>query len=237
MDASSLSIVIPVYNEEKILGESIATLRAFLQANVRGVWEIIIADNGSTDGTFEAARSVVEKGNGVRLLHLDEKGRGGALKAAWRASTAQILCYMDVDLSTDLAALPAVIEALGSGGFDLATGSRLRPESLTTRCWKREVVSRAYNRLLRAVLRTRFSDAQCGFKALTRGVAEKLLPLVQDTGWFFDTELLVLAERMGYRILDLPVRWTERAESKVKVIPTALADLRGVVGLRRRLRS
>ena len=232
-----VSIAIPVYNEEKILAQSIRALTAFLEKNVSTLWQVTIADNGSTDGTFEAAQSIAVKDSRVRVLHLEEKGRGGALRAAWTTGNAQILSYMDVDLSTDLCAFPAMLQGLASGGFDVATGSRLHPESLTHRCWKREVTSRAYNRLVRGLFRTRFTDAQCGFKAITRHAAEKLLPLVHDTGWFFDTELLVLAERARLCILDLPVKWTERTQSSVRVVPTVLADLWGVVELWVRLRG
>jgi hypothetical protein len=171
----------------------------------------------------------------IRVVHLPEKGRGRALRAVWLASEAEILSYMDVDLSTDLAAFPPLIKALASGRYDLAIGTRLHPESVVRRCWKREIISRCYNRLLRLAMHIQFSDAQCGFKAITRRAARQLLPLVVDNEWFFDTELLVLAERYGYRIYEQPVKWTEDTDSRVRLLSTVWKDLRGIVRLRRRL--
>jgi len=170
------------------------------------------------------------------VVHLPERGRGGALKRVWADSSAEILSYMDVDLSTELSAFPQLIEPLANGAYDVATGSRLLPASRTTRCRKRELISHAYNRLVRTIFHTRFSDAQCGFKAITRKAAAELLPLVEDEAWFFDTELLVWAEQRGYRTLDLPVRWVEDPDSRVKLVRTAWQDLSGIRRLRRNLR-
>ncbi|MCC6756174.1 MAG: glycosyltransferase, partial [Solirubrobacterales bacterium] len=163
-------------------------------------------------------------------------GRGRALRQVWLDSEADILSYMDVDLSTDLDAFPPLIEALASGDYDLAIGTRLHPESMVRRCWKREMISRGYNRLLRLALHVRFSDAQCGFKALTRRAARQLLPLVEDNEWFFDTELLVMAERYGYRIYEQPVKWTEDPDSRVRLLPTIWGDLKGILRLCRALK-
>ncbi len=230
-----LNVTIPVFNEEAQLAESVARLRACLGREGMIDCELVIADNGSTDRTFEIARSLCRRFAEIRAVHLDAKGRGGALKRVWLESRADILCYMDVDLSTDLAALPALIEAAACGGYDLAVGSRLLPDSRTTRGWKRELISRGYARLIRAMLGTHFSDAQCGFKAIRREVAQSLLPLVKDNGWFFDTELLVLAERLGYRTMDVPVRWVDDRDSRVKIFRTAWEDLKGLRRLRRSL--
>lgn len=196
-----ICIVIPVFNEEKALRNTIAKLHTFLAQQIHMAWEIVIADNGSTDQTWAIAELLRQEYSRVRVLHLDEKGRGRALKRAWLESDAEILSYMDADLSTDLGAFLTLIEALATGGYDVATGSRLLEPASTIRSFRRELVSRAYNLLVRALLQTHFSDAQCGFKALTRRAAQCLLPQVEDTGWFFDTELLVLAEKLGYRIL------------------------------------
>lgn len=230
-----VNITLPVYNEEAQLSSSVSALGGFLEAHRELSWEVVIADNGSTDGTLAAARDLSQRAH-IRVAHSDRKGRGGAVKQVWLESTADILSYMDINLSTDLAALPLLIDALASGRFDVATGSRLQAASVTTRSWQREVVSRCYNWIVKAALRTRFSDAQCGFKAITREAAARLLPAVEDTGWFFDTELLVLAEKSGYRIYDLPVRWTEDQDSRVKILSTVWADLRGIIRLYRKLR-
>lgn len=198
-------------------------------------YELVIANNGSTDRTPAIARQLAREHSHVRVLDLPQKGRGGALKRAWLGSGAEVLSYMDVDLSTDLAAFPALIDAVAGGEFDLAIGSRLLAQSEVKRCWRREWISRGYNRLVRRLLRTAISDLQCGFKAIHRAAAQALLPQVADNGWFFDTELLVLAERLGYRVGEIPVRWIEDSDSRVNILSTALADLRGLWRLRRQL--
>lgn len=198
-------------------------------------YELVIANNGSTDRTLEIARQLAREHRRVRVLDVAEQGRGRALQRAWQSSPAAVLSYMDVDLSTDLAAFPSLIGAVASGDFDLAIGSRLLPGARVQRRWKRELTSRGYNRLVRALVHTRLADAQCGFKAISRTAAQALLPQVQDPGWFFDTELLVLAERLGYRICEIPVHWVEERDSRVNIFSTALADLRGLLRLRRQL--
>ena len=236
-DPPTVTVVIPVYNEESRLARSIERLVPFLTANCPWSWEVVIADNGSTDQTLAIARRLSERHPEVRVLHRDEKGRGGALRQAWSQSRAAVLSYMDVDLASDLAAFPLLIERLLDGTFDLATGSRLLAPASTRRSLKREVISRAYNLLVRSVFHTRFSDAQCGFKAITRQAARELLPLVENNGWFLDTELLVVAEALGYRILDLPVRWLEGPESRVNIWRTVREDLVGMWRLRHSLRG
>ncbi|MGO9202136.1 MAG: dolichyl-phosphate beta-glucosyltransferase [Limisphaerales bacterium] len=230
-----INIVIPVYNEELVLAESVRMVAAFLAERCCYRFEIVIADNGSTDSTLEVARRLQIRFPVLSVLHLDQKGRGGAIKQAWGQSQADVLSYMDVDLSTGLEAFAPLIEAVVNGGCDLATGSRLLRPSLTERSLKRELISRAYNLLVRGMFRTRFSDAQCGFKAISRQAAGHLLPLVQDDAWFMDTELLLMAEKLGYRIFDLPVRWVERPDSRVRITRTAWEDVKGLLRMRRRL--
>ncbi len=228
-----VNVTIPVYNEEKILPSSIASLHEFLTKHARFDWEIVIANNASIDRTQEVAEGLARQYAGVRVVHLDLKGRGRALKKVWTESSADYLSYMDVDLSTNLYALPPMIEALISGGFEIGIGSRLLKASTTRRSIRREVVSRGYNLLVKTFFATKFSDAQCGFKAITRPVADALLPVVTDTGWFFDTELLVIAEKLGYRIFDLPVSWVEDMDSRVKIVRTAVDDIKGLIRVRR----
>jgi glycosyltransferase involved in cell wall biosynthesis len=229
---NSVSIVIPVYNEERRLPGCIPKLVDFLERRCEWAWEVVIADNGSTDRTSSIAESMVREHRRIRVTRIPEKGRGRAVKTAWLASASDILSYMDVDLSTDLEAFPALVEAIACGAYDLAIGSRLLKDSRTERSWRREVISRAYVGLLRRLCRVEISDAQCGFKAISRRAAHTLLPLVQDTGWFFDTELLVLAMRRGYRVRELPVHWIENRDSRVKLLRTAWEDLRGLWRLR-----
>jgi glycosyltransferase involved in cell wall biosynthesis len=192
---------------------------------------VVIADNASTDGTLALARRLSYELPGVEVVHLAEKGRGRALRAVWSDGQAQVRAYMDVDLSTDLAALLPLVAPLLSGHSDLAIGSRLARGASVTRSRRRELISRGYNRLLRVALRARFSDAQCGFKAIRGDVLAVLLPLVADQEWFFDTELLVLAQRRELRIHEVPVDWVEDPDSRVDIVSTALADLRGVARL------
>ncbi len=198
-----------------------------------GRWSI--ADNASTDSTWLIATRLAAELPGVRAIHLDAKGRGRALQSVWSVSTARVVAYMDVDLSTDLNAFLPLVAPLLSGHSDIAIGSRLARTSRVVRGPKREVISRCYNLVLHTTLRARFSDAQCGFKAVRCDVAQVLLPHVEDTGWFFDTELLVVAERSGMRIHEVPVDWVDEPDSRVDIWATALADLRGIARLGRAL--
>jgi putative flippase GtrA len=230
--APQIEIVVPVYNEEAILARSIRRLHRFLSDGFPFTWRIVIADNASTDAT-PAIAAVLERelGRSVVVRRLERKGRGRALRAAWSASEARVVCYMDVDLSTDLRALLPLVAPLLSGHSDLAVGTRLAHGARVVRGPKRELISRAYNQVLRAALRARFSDAQCGFKAARADALAELLPAIRDDGWFFDTELLVLAQRRGLRIHEVPVDWIDDPDSRVDIVRTALEDLRGVARL------
>jgi putative flippase GtrA len=230
-----LDVTVPVHNEETDLRPCVERLHNYLSRNFPYDFVITIADNASTDDTPSIATALSEELENVRSVRLEEKGRGRALHHVWSQSDAAVLAYLDVDLSTDLNALLPLVAPLISGHSDLAIGSRLSRHSRVVRGAKREVISRSYNLLLRSTLRTRFSDAQCGFKAVRAEVAEQLLPLVEDTGWFFDTELLVLAERAGLRIHEVPVDWVDDPDSRVDIVATAMADLRGIARLGRGL--
>jgi putative flippase GtrA len=228
--AAQAEIVIPVRNEERDLAPSVRRLDAYLR-DFPFTARITIADNGSTDGTWAQALALESDLESVRAVRLERPGRGGALRSVWSQSDAAVLAYMDVDLSTDLNALLPLLAPLLSGHSDVAIGTRLARGARVIRGPRREIVSRCYNLLLHATLGTRFSDAQCGFKAIRADKARVLLPLTADTGWFFDTELLVLAERAGLRIHEVPVDWIDDADSRVRVVATAMADLRGIVRL------
>jgi putative flippase GtrA len=223
--------VIPVRNEERDLPPSIRRLHAYLSDGFPFTTQITIADNGSTDGTWAQAQALAGELQSVRAVRLERPGRGGALRSVWSASEAAVVAYMDVDLSTGLTALLPLLAPLVSGHSDVAIGTRLARGARVIRGPRREVISRGYNLLLHAVLGTGFSDAQCGFKAIRAEAARVLLPLTADTGWFFDTELLVLAERAGLRIHEVPVDWIDDPDSRVKIIPTVWADLRGIARL------
>jgi putative flippase GtrA len=228
-----VDVVVPVYNEERALGPSIERLHEYLSAEFPFSWRITIVDNASTDGTWLGATRLARDLTNVTARYLERKGRGLALRSAWTASDAVVVAYMDVDLSTDLDAFLPLVAPLLSGHSDLAIGSRLAPGSSVARAPKREFISRGYNLILRTVLATRVRDAQCGFKAVRADVARRLLPAVEDNGWFFDTELLLLAEHNGLRIHEVPVDWVDDADSRVHVTRTALDDLRGTARMAR----
>ena len=243
----TLDVVIPCLNEERALPMSVRRLHEFMSSHfVDYNWVIVIADNGSTDGTLAAADTLSQEFPQVRYIRLEQRGRGRALRRAWTESAADVVAYMDVDLSTELAHLPPLVAAIADDGCHVAVGSRLLPGSrVVGRTLKRETISRCYSLLFRALFFTSFRDAQCGFKAVSRRAADDLAPLVEDNGWFFDSELLILAQKCGYRIREIPVHWTDDPDSRVRIIRTAWEDLKGLLRLkfggigkvRRQLRS
>ena len=230
----SLEVVIPVLNEEKVLSASVGALHHFLKGHLTEYdWRITIADNGSTDQTPVVAKKLIDFYDRVGHTVLDQRGRGRALKRTWLQSEADIVAYMDVDLSTQLDDLVPLVRAIGDDGYDVAIGSRLMKGSLVEgRSREREITSRTYNLIVKASFMVGFKDAQCGFKAISRRTADLLLPLVKDVGWFFDTELLILAEKNGFRIKEVPVRWHDDPDTRVNVISTAIHDLTGLMRLK-----
>ncbi|WP_250904600.1 glycosyltransferase [Actinomadura sp. NEAU-AAG7] len=224
----TVEIVLPVHNEERALPGCVHTLHAYLLEHLPFAWRVTVVDNASTDRTLLVARGLASELPGVSVLHLSRKGRGLALRTAWAMSEADIVAYMDVDLSTGLDGLLPLLAPLASGHSDLAIGSRLAPGARTVRGPRRELISRCYNALLRHGLGTRFSDAQCGFKAARTRVVRPLLAVTEDDAWFFDTELLVLAEHNGLRVHEVPVDWVEDVDTRVRVVRTALDDLKGM---------
>jgi putative flippase GtrA len=232
--APTIDVAVPVYNEARSLDASVRRLHSYLSASFPFTWRVTIVDNASTDDTFEIATGLAAELPNVRAHRLDAKGRGLALRSAWSDNDAVVVAYMDVDLSTDLDALLPLVAPLVSGHSDVAIGSRLAPGALVARGPRREVISRIYNLLLRAMFATNIRDMQCGFKALRADVATRLLPAVEDNAWFFDTELLLLAERNGLRIHQVPVDWVDDADSRVSVTRTAIDDLKGAARMLRR---
>jgi glycosyltransferase involved in cell wall biosynthesis len=230
-DAPDLEVVIPVHNEELALEDSVRRLHGYLSEAIPFSWRIVIADNASADATPDIARRLALALDHVGTIRIERKGRGAALRAAWSHSSARVVAYMDVDLSTDLRALLPLVAPLLCGHSEVAIGTRLATGSRVIRGPKRELISRSYNHVLRAALRAKFSDAQCGFKAVRADVLPELLGAVRDQGWFFDTELLVAAQRRGMRIHEVPVDWIDDPDSRVQILPTAAGDLRGVMRL------
>jgi glycosyltransferase involved in cell wall biosynthesis len=231
--APAVEIVIPVHNEQQVLEANVRRLHRHLLREFTFTFQITIADNASADATLEVARRLARDLPEITVLHLDRKGRGRALRAAWSRSEADVVAYMDVDLSTDLAALEDLLLPLLQARGDITIGSRLAPGARVTRGMRRELISRAYNLLLHMLLGVGFSDAQCGFKAARREVIDALLDDVEDESWFFDTELLYLAQRRKFAIREIPVRWIEDDDSRVDIIATAREDLQGIMRLRR----
>ncbi|MEZ7130059.1 glycosyltransferase [Nonomuraea sp. AD125B] len=225
---ASVDIVIPVLNEERALPGCVRTLVTFLDGGFPLPWRITIVDNGSTDATWPVATTLAGEYDRVHARRIDVRGRGAALRTAWRESQADIVAYMDVDLSTDLGALFPLVAAVASGHSEIAIGTRLGRGARIRRSVRREVISRGYNALLRHGFRAGFSDAQCGFKAARARVVRPLMDKVEDDGWFFDTELLLLAEHNGLRVHEVPVDWVEDLDSRVQLVRTAVDDLRGL---------
>jgi len=233
MAKKSLQVVIPVYNEEKDIENCVIKLREFLSEYMNKYdWNIAIANNASTDRTLDIAKRLSKKYKDVSYINLEQKGRGRALRKAWTETDADIVSYMDVDLSTDLEAFPLLAEALAFRGYDVATGSRLMAGSRTKRSLKRSILSKGYNFLVKLMLGTKITDVQCGFKAATGKAARELAPLIKDNNWFFDTELLIIAEKRGYRIFETPVTWDEDLHSKVKIFSTVYHYMRDMLRLR-----
>ncbi|MEE8519098.1 MAG: glycosyltransferase [Dehalococcoidia bacterium] len=231
---AAIDVVIPVLNEEQALPACIDTLREFMAAELgQHDWRVVVADNGSEDGTLEVAKRYAKKyEKDVGYIHLDVRGRGRALRRAWLESNADVVSYMDVDLSTGLEAFPGMVTAILDEGYDVAYGSRLAGAASTNRSLKRDLISRSYNAIIRLSMRTQFSDAQCGFKALSRQAAQVLVPAVVNNHWFFDTELLIIAEKRGFRLKEVPVQWEEDPDTRVKIVQTVMEDLRGLARLR-----
>ncbi len=231
---ATIDLVIPCYNEAHVLRESVARTLSAVSSWPAHEWRIVVADNASTDGTLDVARQLEAEHPGrVAALHIPVKGRGLALKTSWLTSEADVSAYMDVDLSTDLRHLPELVDPLAAGEADLSFGTRLDPRSETVRGRRRELISRSYVFILRWFAGLRVSDAQCGFKAIRREAARALLPVVVDTAWFFDSELLLVAQRNGFRLLEVPVKWVDDRDSRVNVLRTAVDDLKGIWRLRR----
>jgi putative flippase GtrA len=227
-DKATVDIVVPVYNEERALPGCLRTLHSRLSRDFPFPWRITVADNASTDATLTVARQLADELPGVAVVHLDRKGRGLALRTVWGASDADIVAYMDVDLSTGLDGLLPLVAPLASGHSDVAIGSRLAPGARTVRGPRREFISRCYNGIIRLTHGVRFTDAQCGFKAARTEVLRPLLRVTRDNAWFFDTEMLLLAEHNGLRIHEVPVDWVEDVDTRVDVVSTATDDLRGL---------
>ncbi len=238
MRAHSVEIIIPVLNEEEILEENVTMLHRFLSKKCVIPWQITIFSNGSTDKTVEIGTRLSKRFSRVNFRHIPEKGKAKTYKLAWPSSKASIVGFMDADMSTELDAFPKCMDAIMNNKADIVIGDRLSSDAMIERSLKREILSRGYNTLLRSLfLRTHIVDAHCGFKFLKKSVACALLPHIKDECWFFDTELLMLAEQTGHRIEQVPVLWIERKASKVKIMRVMTDYVFNLVKLRFRIWS
>ena len=230
--AETLTVVVPVYNEEVDLPKNLPKLASFLAKNMANYdWKIMVVDNASTDGTSEIGKKLAQNDNKIKYLRLSTKGRGLALKTAWNRSKSKFLSYMDIDLSSDLEYFPKLIYALEKNA-DIAIGSRLLPGAkVFGRTFTREIMSRGYSLLFRSLFWTSFRDAQCGFKAIKKSAASQVLKLVQVQDWLFDSELLIIAEKAGMKIVEVPIVWRDDPASTVKVAKTAFGDIKGLFRL------
>ena len=230
---STLDIVLPVYNESKILKKSVKKLYNFLTNNISINWRLVIAENGSSDSTLEIAKSLSNEYSNITVKSYPKPGRGGVIKDCWSTSNADLVCYMDIDLSTDLEALITSLEYLNSNDFDVVIGSRLLDASkVYGRSLKRDLLSRSYSMIFRVILGTKFKDAQCGFKLAKKDSIQGILSNVKDNGWFFDTELLYKSQKAGLMIKEIPVIWTDDRDSKVKILSTIIKDILGLLRIR-----
>lgn len=230
-EVSSVLVVLPVYNEERALRKSVQTLTTFLQDYDNYKWKIVIADNNSQDSTGDIGRLIASENSIVQYLYIPRKGRGIALRSAWQQTDYDFVSYMDIDLSTGLDALIRAVDLLNEG-VDIVVGNRLDKNSIIKRSLKREFVSRSYNIIIKMAIGTHFHDAHCGFKTGRREVVQKILPYIEDNEWFFDSEFLFYGEKLGYRIVEIPVTWTEDMNTKAKIFKDAYDDLRGLYRLR-----
>jgi glycosyltransferase involved in cell wall biosynthesis len=233
LDAPTVDVVVPVLDEERALEPNVELLVGYLRREYPFGFRVVIVDNASADATPRIAARLAAAYPEVETVRLERRGRGLALRTAWLASDADVVSYMDVDLSTNLGSFLPLVAPILSGHSELAIGTRLVRQAHVRRRLAREVLSRGYNSLVHLGFRAGFSDAQCGFKAVRGDVARRLVPLVEDDGWFFDTELLLLAERNGCRIHEVPVDWIEDLDSRVDLLPTIAGDLAGLVRMRR----
>ena len=234
--APVLDIALPVFNQEVRLEENLRRLHGHLADTLPHTFRITVVDNASTDGTLRIAERLAREFPELMVVRLDRRGRGNSLRKIWLSSASPLLAYIDLDLSFDLSAVAPLLAPLMSGHSDLAVGTRLAKASHGTFSHHRDVIARAYNFLLRVLTGARFSDAECGFKAIRADVARQLLPYTRDEAWFFDTELLIIADRSALRIHEVPVDWSDNPDSSVDVVRTLLTDLKGLAGLTRKLR-
>lgn len=208
-------IVIPIYNEEKILEKNILRLYNFLQNNNLENWQIVIADNASTDQSEKIGQKLNTNYQQIGYLKIPKRGKGIAIRTAWKKySDADIFTFIDADLSTDITFLPNLINAIAKENYDIAIGDRFDKNSKVKRNLKRNIISLGYRFILKISLKTKINDLPCGFKAINKKILDNIVPLVKNNTWFFDSEIVLLAEKMGYKIKKIPIIWQENREKQ-----------------------
>ena len=228
-------IIIPTHNDEKIISKNIAYIDSYIKKNFTELknYKIAVIENGSCDNTKIICKRLSKKYSNISFSYLIKKGRGGALRYAMKKNKADIYCYMDSDLSTNLSCFKNLIENMQS--YDILIGTRYHPSSKIKRGFRRLFLSKIYNKLVQLFFKVRFSDFQCGFKAFNKKVIKNLLPQIQDNSWFFDTEFLIIAYKNNYKIYELPIIWKESSNSSVKIFRDSIYHLIKLFELRIRL--
>jgi len=229
-------LMLPVYNEERIIEDSVNTLHEYMKNNIIFDWKIVIVNNGSTDKTSKISKNLQKKYKNIDYVEIEKKGRGNALRESWKNYDADIYSYCDCDLATDISQLRELFDSIDRGA-NISTGNRYKKDSQTRRTLTRLITSKTYLFLIKILFNTKVSDFQCGFKAIDKKTKDDIVTITKDNDWFFDTELLLLAEREGYNIAQIPVTWTEKRikDSKVRVIPASLNNLINLIKLKRRI--
>ena len=237
-----LNITLPCYNEEKILNNNVIELFDFLNKNiVEDDWQIIIADNNSTDNTAKISKELIKKSEQIKYLFIQQQGKGIAIKSSWQKFEADIYVFMDVDLSTDLSSLPGLINSIKKENYDVAVGSRFHKQSVVKKPMVRKIISQILRIIKKIIVNSNISDLPCGFKAVNKKTVEKILPKIKNNEWFFDLELVILSEKFGYKIKEAPVQWEEKRKkknkSRVNIVPLGFKYIKNLLELRKRIKN
>jgi glycosyltransferase involved in cell wall biosynthesis len=231
--SNKILLTVPAYNEENILEKNVNLILKYMGANFNN-FKIVIANNGSTDKTNDIAKKLAKDNNEILLITTKKRGKGLAIKNSWLKFDADIYAYMDADLSTSLRDFSKLINAIKEGN-DISIGSRYLKKSVVKRGLNRAIFSKLYNQLLALLFKTNVKDMQCGFKAVNEDIIKKHIPRIKDDSWFFDTELVIMAENQGYTIKEIPVSWKSNPESKLKIIKVGFECFGKSLNLKKKL--
>jgi len=238
----NILVVLPARNEELIIRDNVLRLYEYMQgAFPNDDWKIVVSDNNSSDRTAEIVKELAEKHARIEYLLVTVVGKGAAVKNAWEKYSSDVYMFMDSDLATDIHGIPMLVEPLRLETSDIACGSRFLRESAVERSLIRRVTSFGYRLVVKLLLSIKVRDLPCGFKAINEKAKKALLSKIESDGWFFDSELIILGEKLGLRVQEIPVRWREPIEtgrkSKVKIISLSIEYVKEVVKIRKRLQK